>query len=372
MATVTLDKVWKIYNFGQKNAVEAVRDISLEIASGELMAFLGPSGCGKTSILRMIAGLELITRGTIRIGNDVVNNLTSAQRNIAMAFETYALYPHLSVADNLAFCLRARKIEPSEIENSVKRISEAVHIGHILDKRPSELPGGQQQLVSVARAMIREPNAFLLDEPFSHIDASLRAKIRAEIKRLIKLTHTTTILVTHDQHEALAMADRIMVMNFAEIQQVGTAKDLLHRPANMFVANFVGEPSINLISCEVRQEADQCYLDCSELDGRFPLSKNVEHLIMEHRLDKVIVGIRPQELRLAPPESAYIKGCITLFEFLGEDGHLLVESGNQEITVVTEPYLQLEKGQPVGLMAESSEIYIFDPGSETAIIHGIA
>jgi multiple sugar transport system ATP-binding protein len=371
LASVTLSKVWKIYNSDQKSAVEAVRDISLEVNSGELMAFLGPSGCGKTSILRMIAGLEAITRGIIRIGGDVVNNLTPARRNIAMAFETYALYPHMSVAENLAFCLRARKIAAAEIQDRVKRISEAVRIDHILDKRPSELPGGQQQLVSVARAMIRQPNAFLLDEPFSHIDASLRTKIRAEVKRLVNLTNTTAILVTHDQHEALAIADRVMVMNFAEIQQVGTAKDLLHKPTNIFVANFVGEPSINLIDCEVKQEGDQCYLVCLNVDGRFLLSKRVEHLILDHELSNVVVGIRPQELRLVRPEEAYVKGNAGLFEFLGEEGHLLVESGDVQLTVVTEPYWNFEKGETVGLSAEPSEIFLFDPDNEKAITHGI-
>jgi multiple sugar transport system ATP-binding protein len=335
------------------------------------MAFLGPSGCGKTSILRMIAGLEAITRGIVRIGEKVVNNLTPAQRNIAMAFETYALYPHMNIAQNLAFCLRARGIKMTEIENRVKRISEAVRIDSILDKRPSELPGGQQQLVSVARAMIREPNAFLLDEPFSHIDASLRTKIRGEIKRLVNLTSTTTILVTHDQHEALAMADRVMVMNFAEIQQVGTAKDLLHRPTNMFVANFVGEPSINLIKCEIKKEADQCYLMCSNADGRFLLSKKMEHMLRELKLSNVIVGIRPQQLRIVPPKEAYIRGSAVLFEFLGEEGHLLVESGNEQLTVVIEPYMQFDKGEPVGLSADPSEIFLFDPDNENAITHGI-
>ena len=371
MASVTLDKVWKIYGSGKSSRVEAVRNISLEVESGELMAFLGPSGCGKTSILRMIAGLETVTRGIIRIGQNVVNNLSPAQRNIAMAFETYALYPHMSVAENLEFCLRARKIDPCEIGRRVKRISEAVRLESILDKRPSELPGGQQQLVSVARAMIRDPNAFLLDEPFSHIDASMRTKIRAEIKQLVKSTGTTTILVTHDQHEALAMADRVMVMNFAEIQQVGAAKELLHKPANIFVANFVGEPSINLIECEIKQDADQCCLICSNADGKFLLSNRMERLVLDHKLSKVVIGIRPQQLHLVPMEEAHIRGHAALFEFLGEEGHLLIESGNQNFTVVTSPFLQFEKGQPVGLLADPSEIFLFDPDTEKAIVHGI-
>lgn len=370
MASVTLEKVWKIYNSGQTDAVEAVRDVSLHIEDGEFIALLGPSGCGKTSILRMIAGLERISKGVIRIGDQIVNNLTPDQRNIAMAFETYALYPHMNVRENLSFCLRARNVAPADIEARVGTITKALHIDHLLDKRPSELPGGLQQLISVARAMIREPNVFLLDEPFSHSDASMRVQIRNEIKRLVNKTGTTAILVTHDQHEAIAMADRVVVMNFAEVQQVGTAKDLIHKPANMFVAGFVGEPTINYFQCQLKQNGSGWYLACSGAEGRFAVSNRVASLIQNAGLTEVTAGIRPQELKLAAT-SAELSGEVTFFEFLGEEGHLLVTSGSSQVTVVTEPSLKVKEGEKINLTVDPSEIFIFDPKTERAICHGI-
>ena len=371
MASVTLENVWKIYNHGQKNAVEAVRDVNLTVQDGEFIAFLGPSGCGKTSILRMIAGLEHISRGAIRIGDIVVNNLSPDQRNIAMAFETYALYPHMNVRENMSFCLRARNWETEKIDTRVNEVTQALHIEHLLEKRPSELPGGQQQLVSVARAMIRQPNVFLLDEPFSHSDASQRVIIRTEIKRLVNKTHTTTILVTHDQHEAVAMADRIMVMNFAEVQQVGTAADLFHKPANMFVAGFVGEPAINFIKCKYAKTSEQVSLVCSEMLGCFPISQEAAQAIEAAGVDEVMVGIRPQEFKVTTSDKGYIQGSVSFFEFLGEEGHLIVDSNEGQVTAVTDPYLDVKEGDNVGLIVERSEIFVFDPKTEKAICHGV-
>ena len=371
MASVHLNKIWKIYNHGQKNAVEAVREVSLDIQDGEFLAFLGPSGCGKTSILRMIAGLEHISRGEIRIGDIVVNNLTPDQRNIAMAFETYALYPHMNVRDNMSFCLRARNWAKADVDARVNEVAQALKVEHLLDRRPSELPGGQQQLVSVARAMIREPNVFLLDEPFSHSDASQRVIIRTEIKRLVKKTHTTTILVTHDQHEAVAMADRIMVMNFAEVQQIGTSADLFHKPANMFVAGFVGEPAINFIKCNYVKEDEQPMLVCSEMEGHFPVGEKAAAVIEQAGVTELIVGIRPQEFKVTTMEKGYIKGKVAFFEFLGEEGHLIVESKSGQVTAVTDPYLDAPEGENIALTVDHSGVFVFDPKTETAICHGV-
>ncbi len=372
MASVTLENVWKIYNSGQKNAVEAVRNASLEINDGEFLAILGPSGCGKTSILRMIAGLEVISKGVVRIGDKVVNNVSSNERNIAMAFETYALYPHMNVRQNLGFCLRARNLSSGDIDSRVNEIAKALHIEALLDKRPSELPGGQQQLISVARAMIREPNVFLLDEPFSHSDASMRVLIRTEIKRLINKTKTTAVLVTHDQHEAIAMADRVMVMNFAEVLQIGKATELIHKPANMFVAGFVGEPAINFLTCKVGQSDGQTNLVATQAEASFPVSAAAAQKIQKAGLSEVVVGIRPQELKIAPVEKAYLKGKINFFEFLGEQGDLLIDSGSSQVVAVTEPYLKVHEGDAVGLTVEQSEILVFDPKSEQAICFGVA
>lgn len=371
MTSVTLENVWKIYNRDQKNAVEAVRDASLAIQDGEFMALLGPSGCGKTSILRMISGLEEISKGMVRIGETVVNNMSPSQRNIAMAFETYALYPHMTIRENLGFCLRAKKCSSEEIEQRVNEISSALHITDLLDKRPSELPGGQQQLISVARAMIREPNVFLLDEPFSHSDASRRVLIRTEVKRLLNRTKTTAILVTHDQHEAIAMSDRVVVMNFAEIQQVGTPYELIHKPANMFVAGFVGEPGINFMNCELKTENGQTFMVGKDINARFPVSEAVKECLEMTRLTDFVLGIRPQELKLVDGGEAYIKGEVDFFEFLGEQANLLINSGDIQVTAVIDPYNRIEKATPVGLTVDSDEVFIFDPNTEDIISHGI-
>ena len=367
MASITLEHVWKIYNAGQRHAVEAVRDVSLRIEDGEFISFLGPSGCGKTSILRMIAGLEHINRGIIRIGDTVVNQLSPSQRNIAMAFETYALYPHLNVRDNLAFCLLARGVSKPEIEQKVKQIATMLRIDHLLDKRPSELPGGQQQLVSVARAMIRSPNALLLDEPFSHLDASMRFAVRSMVKRLLNRVGTTTILVTHDQHEAIAMADRVVVMNFAEVQQVGSAQDLFLRPANMFVASFVGEPAINFLPAVLAQDDDGWYLVCREAEGRFRIGDRRASAISQRGLDQVMVGVRPQEFRLTHVADGQLRGEVVFFEFLGEESHLVLKSGSSTVTVVIDPSEVFKEGDCVGLAVEEERILVFDPKTEIAI-----
>lgn len=371
MTNVTLERVWKIYNRGQKNSVVAVRDVSLEIQDGEFITVLGPSGCGKTSILRMIAGLEEISKGVIRIGNEIINNMSSSQRNIAMAFETYALYPHMNVRNNIGFCLRAKNCDQAEIDQRVNEIAEALHITDLLDKYPSELPGGQQQLISVARAMIREPNVFLLDEPFSHSDASRRVLIRTEVKRLVNRNKTTTILVTHDQHEAIAMSDRVVVMNFAEIQQVGTPMELIHKPSNMFVAGFVGEPAINFINCELKTEDDKPVLVGKEADARFPVSIEVMERLEMSRLSEFVIGIRPQELRLVSDDEAFINGQVDFFELLGENANLLVNSGEAQITAVIDPFTQIENNTAVGLVANHQEVFIFDPKTEDIISYGI-
>ncbi len=370
MAKVSLENVWKIYNEGQRAAVNAVRDASFEIQDGEFVALLGPSGCGKTSILRMIAGLEAISRGAIRIGDRVVNGLKPSERNIAMAFETYALYPHLPVRENLTFCLRARNLPKAEIDARLKQITQALGIEALLDKIPSELPGGQQQLVSVARAMIRDPNVFLLDEPFSHIDASVRVQVRAEIKRLVNRAGTTTILVTHDQHEAVAMADRIVVMNFAEVQQVGTAHDLFHRPSNAFVASFVGEPAINIMGCALEASNGQNHLRLTDAQGLIPVSASAADTIRQANAADLAVGIRPQELSIAPHEG-FIAGEVSFFEFLGEENHMTIASGRSTLVLVTDPAFSAGTGERVRLSARLQEVIVFDRTSGKALCHGV-
>ena len=249
MSEIILENVSKVY--GKKPGIIAVSDLHLHVRDKEFLFLLGPSGCGKTSILRMIAGLEDITSGDIYFDGNRVNDLPPGERNIAMAFENYALYPRLTVWENIAFPLRTRKMKPEEISRRVELAAQKLHITDSLQKRPSELSGGQQQRVSIARAIVRDPKAFLLDEPLSHLDMKQKQYMRAELKRLNAEMNTTMIYVTHDQREALALADRIAIIHNGKLQQIGTPAEIYSDPANEFVAGFVGETAINFIDCSI-------------------------------------------------------------------------------------------------------------------------
>src|SRR5881409_3551701 len=247
MAEVTLENVVKVYPDG----TEAVKDLSLEIADGELVVFVGPSGCGKTTALRMVAGLEEITSGTIRIGERVVNQLPPRERDVAMVFQNYALYPHKSVYENLAFPLKLRRLAKPEIDQRVHRIARLLELEEQLPRRPRQLSGGQRQRVAMGRAIVREPQAFLMDEPLSNLDAKLRTQMRAEIARIQRDLGATTVYVTHDQVEAMTMGDRVAVMRKGELQQVDAPQQLYESPGNLFVASFIGSPAMNLVDAEV-------------------------------------------------------------------------------------------------------------------------
>src|SRR4051812_15939467 len=246
MASVTFEHVTKRYD-----GTLAVDDLNLEIAHGEFLVLVGPSGCGKTTALRMIAGLEEITGGRLLIGDRVVNNLAPVQRDVAMVFQSYALYPHMTVFDNLAFGLRNKKVPKAEINDRVRRAAEILDLGELLKRKPKQLSGGQRQRVALGRAIVREPSAFLMDEPLSNLDAQLRVATRAEILKLHRRVGTTTVYVTHDQVEAMTMGDRIVVMSKGVLQQAGTPEELYTRPANVFVAGFIGSPAMNLIPAPV-------------------------------------------------------------------------------------------------------------------------
>ena len=243
MATVTFDHVWKKYG-----DVVAVKDLNLDIQDEEFLVLVGPSGCGKTTALRMIAGLEEISEGTLKIGDRVVNDLAPKDRDVAMVFQSYALYPHMSVFDNLAFGLKLRKVPKAEIDKRVREAAATIELTNLLDRKPKQLSGGQRQRVALGRAIVREPAVFLMDEPLSNLDAKLRVQTRAEIARLHQRLRTTVVYVTHDQVEAMTMGDRIAVMNFGVLQQVGSPQDLYERPINKFVAGFIGSPAMNFIN----------------------------------------------------------------------------------------------------------------------------
>lgn len=294
MASVELRNVWKIYG----GKVQAVIDACWKCRDGEFFSILGPSGCGKSSTLRMIAGLEEITRGEILFNGEVVNHLPPSQRNIAMVFENWALYPNLTVYENIAFPLRVRKLPESEIDKKVKEAAEFLNLGRILNTSVRHLSGGEMQSVSIGRAIVREPAVLIMDEPISHLDAGLRARMRDELKKQVERLHVTTLYITHDQVESMAMADRIAIMNLGYIQQVGTPLEIYYNPRNEFVGGFIGEPPMNFIACELIQEDNRYFINSPsfklQLDevcsSRFTQSGGRPHLKL---------GIRPEDVHIS-------------------------------------------------------------------------
>lgn len=364
MAELRLEHIYKTY----KGGVEAVKDLNLTIQDGEFLALLGPSGCGKTSTLRMIVGLESITRGDLFIGGRRMNELEPSDRNTALAFESYALYPPLTVFENIAFCLRARKIEPSQVKQRVTEVARILDIEDILGKRPVELGGGQKQRISLARALVRDPDVFLMDEPLSHLDAAQRAHMRVELKRLHAQTRRTTVLVTHDQLEAVAMAERVAVMNLGVLQQVGTFDEIYNHPVNEFVAGFIGEPPMNFLPCEPVSEGGELGLRAT--DGSFTLrlpSQRAQQLAKQN-LKQVKLGVRPVDM-LATSQAGEdrIAGRVYTYESLGEEGQLAARVGGHEVLIVTPPEDHFEPEQPVWLGVRPDRLHLFHGETGAAI-----
>ncbi|MBA7604041.1 Oligosaccharides import ATP-binding protein MsmX [subsurface metagenome] len=358
MSRVSINHVWKIY----EGNVIAVRDASFTCEDGEFLAILGPSGSGKSSILRMLAGLEEITRGEILFDGKVVNKLNPSERNIALAFESYALYPRLTIYENIAFPLRAQGLDKPEIDKKVKLISEALDLADFLKKRPSSLSGGHQQRISLARALVREPNVTLLDEPISHMDQRVRVEIRARIRRLHDELKTTTMYVTHDQAEAISLCDRLVVLNLAEVQQVGTVDEIWNQPANKFVASFVGDPRMNFINGKVEspqhvsiptKEGKKTFESTGEIDQKYVGS------------EEITIGVRPQqiELSLSKQQEASIPGSVKIIEFRGDDAVLAVELedfNNTRVRVVVPLERAGYVGDTVWLEFKPEIIHLFD------------
>jgi multiple sugar transport system ATP-binding protein len=359
MAEIILDHVSKRY--GKGPGPFAVKDLSLRIRDKEFMVFLGPSGCGKTSILRMIAGLEEITEGNLSFDDKHVNDLPPQARDIAMAFENYALYPTLPVRDNIAFPLKIRRWPQSRIDEKVAWAAKAVQITDILHRRPSELSGGQQQRVSLARAIVREPKAFLFDEPLSHLDTKQRQAMRTLIKRLHSDLRKTMVYVTHDQNEAMALADRISVMHQAELQQVGTPEEILNDPANAFVAGFVGESAMNFLDVEVKMEAGGTtwltYAGCRLAD----LSGKLNPASFPALPAPLQAGIRPNRIEFSETRmrSTDLAAEVGTYESLGERGVLAVHLPSQDLTILTPPDQTFRKAQPLWIHFPLEQIYFF-------------
>jgi multiple sugar transport system ATP-binding protein len=329
---------------------EVIHGVSVAIADGEFVALVGPSGCGKSTLLRMIAGLENITAGTIRIGDKVVNGLPPKDRDIAMVFQNYALYPHKTVARNMGFALQMRKTPRAEIEARVQRAAEILDLVPYLDRYPRQLSGGQRQRVAMGRAIVRDPKVFLFDEPLSNLDAKLRVQMRAEIKELHQRLKTTTIYVTHDQVEAMTMADRIVVLHDGMVEQVGTPLELYDRPANLFVAGFIGSPSMNMFRGVIRAGGTPTF---ETSDGtRLPLASAPPG--SEGR--PAIYGIRPEHLLLG----GNLKAPVSVIEPTGAETQVLAMLGGEKITGVFRERITTKPGDTIALSPDVAMVHLFD------------
>ena len=365
MANVSLRKVNKIYGSGA-GAVHAVQDLDLEIENGEFVALLGPSGCGKTSTLRMIVGLETSTSGEIYFGERRVSDLDPQERNVAMAFETYALYPNFTVERNLTFPLEVRGVPEAERKRKAGQIAELLRITPILDELPGALSGGQQQRVSLGRALIREPSVFILDEVMSHLDAHLKFQMLFDLKRLHQELGRTMVYVTHDQVEALALADRVAVMSNARLQQVGDRNTLYNRPANVFVADFIGEPPTNFFRAQAQANGEGLALRIEDSDLVLGLPAERAAALNGDGSGRFVVGLRPQNLNLSSAERP-LTAEVLINEYLGERSILTVRNGATQFRALVPPDTGLKRGDQVQLGYDPRDVMIFDAETEALL-----
>ncbi|RTI00986.1 glycerol-3-phosphate ABC transporter ATP-binding protein [Thermus scotoductus] len=367
MAKVRLEHVWK--RFGK---VVAVKDFNLETEDGEFVVFVGPSGCGKTTTLRMIAGLEEISEGRIYIGDRLVNDVPPKDRDIAMVFQNYALYPHMNVYENMAFGLRLRRYPKDEIDRRVKEAARILKIEHLLNRKPRELSGGQRQRVAMGRAIVREPKVFLMDEPLSNLDAKLRVEMRAEIAKLQRRLGVTTIYVTHDQVEAMTLGHRIVVMKDGEIQQVDTPLNLYDFPANRFVAGFIGSPSMNFIRAQVEAQGEKVYLVAPGF--RVRTNPVLAQAVRPYAGKEVWMGIRPEHLGLKgytaiPEEENVLRGEVEVAEPLGAETEIHVSVDGTVLVAKVDGHAPVKPGDRVELLADISRLHAFDVESDQTIGH---
>ncbi len=366
MAEITLTHVKKVYD----KSVVAVQDFNMEIQDKEFIVLVGPSGCGKSTTLRMIAGLEEITEGEIAIGGKVVNRVPPKDRDIAMVFQDYALYPHMSVYDNIAYGLKLRKYPKRVIDQKVREAAEILDIADLLKRKPKALSGGQRQRVAIGRAIVRSPKAFLMDEPLSNLDAKLRNQMRTEIIRLRQRIQTTFVYVTHDQTEAMTLGDRIVIMKDGFIQQIGTPRDVFHNPANLFVAGFIGTPQMNFFHARLCKE--ETYF--VELSGkRLSISPEKQERLLENQVDSqdIILGIRPEHVLLTD-ESGY-EGVVEVTEMMGSNTHLHVRFGEDEAVILVpdgdEPIHEFHVGEIIHFTFSSERMHLFSRETEQNLEH---
>jgi multiple sugar transport system ATP-binding protein len=363
VARVVLDDLTKRYVAG----TVAVDKLNLDVADGEFVCLVGPSGCGKTTALRMIAGLEEISDGEIRINDRVVNDLQPRDRDIAMVFQSYALYPHMTVYDNMAFGLQLRKTPKEQIDRAVHDAARILDLERFLERRPGALSGGQRQRVALGRAIVREPAAFLMDEPLSNLDAKLRVQTRAEIARLHQRLAATMIYVTHDQVEAMTMGDRIAVINEGVLQQVGTPRELYEAPQNRFVAGFIGSPSMNFVAMTLDQKDGEPQLSGDGATVRLDDAQAAG--LRDRAAGPIVLGVRPEHLDVGSPDGPGLRltATVDVIEFLGNDELIHAQSGDRDIVAIVDTDVNLKVGEEVVLRAEPRRLHMFDPESGLAL-----
>ena len=370
MASVELKNIYKRYPGG----VTAVNDFSLDIEDKEFIILVGPSGCGKTTTLRMIAGLEEISEGDIFIGEKLVNDVAPKDRDIAMVFQNYALYPHMTVFDNMAFGLKLRKFPKEDIKRRVHEAAKLLYIEQLLDRKPKALSGGQRQRVALGRAIVREPRVFLMDEPLSNLDAKLRVQMRAEISKLHLKLDTTFIYVTHDQTEAMTMGTRIVVMKDGFIQQVDSPTSLYNRPCNLFVASFIGSPQMNFINARIEKRGDEVHLLFGRDDIKLPENKAKELIGTDYIGKEVIMGIRPESVHDEPlyleqmPESI-VEAKVEVTEGLGAETFLYMIIDKINFTARVNPRTTAKPGDVIKVALDINKIHLFDKETERTILN---
>jgi multiple sugar transport system ATP-binding protein len=365
MASVTYNKVFK--RFGE---VTAVNDLNLQIADKEFLVLVGPSGCGKTTALRLLAGLEEISEGQILIGDRIVNDVAPKDRDIAMVFQSYALYPHMTVYDNMAFGLKLRKTPKEEIKKRVTQAAETLGIQTLLDRKPRQLSGGQRQRVAVGRAIVREPKVFLFDEPLSNLDAKLRVETRANLSKLHQQLQTTFIYVTHDQIEAMTMASRIAVINKGLLQQVDTPQMLYDHPDNLFVAGFIGSPAMNFFKARLVQGDGKLFVDGDSFKVEVPESRKEGYSKYVNK--QVIMGVRPEDIQdpnYLPPGiiPQPVEGKVDVTELMGNEIQLYLTTGEHSFVARVDPRTKASMGQQIQVVFNMGNMHLFDPETEQAI-----
>ena len=377
MASLSLKHIYKKYPGG----VTAVSDFNLEIKDKEFLILVGPSGCGKSTTLRMIAGLEEISEGELFIGDRLVNDVAPKDRDIAMVFQNYALYPHMTVFENMAFGLKLRKVPKEEIKRRVEEAARILDINHLLERRPKALSGGQKQRVALGRAIVRNPKVFLLDEPLSNLDAKLRASMRTELTKLHKKVETTFIYVTHDQVEAMTMATRIVVMKDGLIQQVDTPQNLYDYPVNLFVAGFIGTPQMNFISCKLEKKDTDLYVTFGKNSIKVPADKANNPALKEYIGQNVIIGIRPECIHddpahLASMPDSTMNVTVDVTELMGAEIYLYLSFDGQEdatngknIIARVSARSTARAGDSIQIAVDASRMHIFDQDTERCIVH---